>query len=72
MVLALSTRGITTNFTDSPLRSSLGQPGCVGIRTDLGGTPEEAACILKVLGEGYFIAESGCTVDGFRHMVVLR
>lgn len=54
------------------MSSVIPKPGCVGIRTDLGGTPEEAACILKVLSEGYFIAESGCTVDGFRHMVVLR
>lgn len=41
--------------------------GCVGYRTDLGGTKKGAQCIAKVLG--YKLYEVGCNEDGWPYNV---
>ena len=40
------------------------KPGCVGFRSDLGGTREMAELVRSVLGSGYYIGRE-CTSDGF-------
>jgi hypothetical protein len=53
------------------------QPGCVGTRPDIGGTPQEAECLVELLNAipssgNYTVDQTRCNVDGFPHMIVAR
>ena len=67
----LRTRAVTT-VSYRALPGSLGPPGCVGTRRDLGGTTREAECLVQLLGSKYTLDPTGCNVDGFPHMVIAR
>ena len=43
---------------------------CIGIRTDLGGTPTGGECLAKLLGTPYVVGN--CIVDGFRYNLRVR
>ena len=70
----LEANGVTVvrPFTSFPAVIQDGQPGCVGIRTDIGGTTQEAECLIQLLGSNYTLDPTGCRADGFPHMVVAR
>jgi hypothetical protein len=68
----LRVNGVATLSTQGGLASKYGQPGCVGIRADIGGTTQEAECLVELLGPGYVVDATGCRVDGFPHMVIVR
>ena len=48
---------VSTNF------SPLGPAGCIGYRSDIGGTAEMAELVREVLGHGYYVGD--CISDGF-------
>lgn len=70
----LEANGVIVNrpFPDSPMTADYGHPGCVGTRADLGGTFQEAECLVQLLGSDYNVDRTGCRVDGYPHMVVAR
>ncbi len=70
----LRAQGVTTTsvYPLPPVDFPFGLPGCVGTRRDIGGTLEEAACLVQVLGPGYFADPTGCNGDGIRHTVMVR
>lgn len=79
----LTNNGVT--LTGSPVwlpeyempASSYLYPGCVGMRSDLGGTAQEADCLAQLLNAGfpganYAPDSTNCRADGFPHMVLAR
>jgi hypothetical protein len=46
--------------------------GCIGYRSDLGGTQEGAKTLLNLLGDSrFYIQDSGCRSAGFKYNVIL-
>ena len=70
----LEANGVTVvrPFSSFPAVIQDGQPGCVGMRADIGGTTQEAECLVQLLGSNYKLDPTGCRADGFPHMVVAR
>jgi membrane associated rhomboid family serine protease len=68
----LKAKGVTASVSRGGLRSEDGQPGCVGIRTDIGGTNHQAECLAELLGANYSVDPTTCNADGYPHMVIAR
>lgn len=65
----------TTNDNNDPYDSWMSdyKPGCIGYRSDIGGTKEGAIALVKLLGETqYYIDDSKCRVAGFKYNVIRR
>ena len=75
----LTSNGVTTTAAIGPdwEMGPQWQPGCVGTRPDIGGTAQEAECLVQLLNAisttgKYTVDATRCNADGFPHMVVAR
>lgn len=65
----------TTNDNSDPYGPSTPdyKAGCIGYRSDIGGTKEGAVALVKLLGETkYYVDNSKCRVAGFKYNVIRR
>lgn len=77
MVATLRVNGITftTNDKRNPYSDMVTayKPGCIGYRTDIGGTKEGAMALVELLGETqFYVDESSCHTAGFKYNVIRR